>query len=554
MRIRTTPDPARDGNSGVDAARRPFPWRCAPVPPPKQTGGGTWARFARGYSVRECIPAWRVHPARQAAPAPRPTPPPPGGGRTPRGEMFRRFSLAVTSEASRPSLPCCRGRDRLGGGDGSRRPARVRAPRRGRAPISLALVPIAISLLAASPLTAQRCPDPSLTLGTWPPASYVRYLADDALEGRLAGSAGERCAGDYIAAQFQHLGLEPAGERGTYFQSLPLASAVNPHATGGTGRNVIALLPGSDTTLMAEAIVIGAHYDHLGHGGAFSMAPGDTSIHNGADDNASGVAAMLDAARRLVEMRPARTIVFVAFTGEEEGLLGSSFYAEHPSVPLSRTRAMLNLDMVGRLEDGPLLVYGVDTADEWRAMVDSAAATEGIQVRGGGDGFGASDQTSFYARGVPVLHFFTNVHADYHRPSDDFEKIDSPGLEHVAAIVAEVAAAVSARTAPLTFHRAAAPPPSSSGGGYGAYLGSIPDFTPVPDGVKLTGVRAGSPADKAGIGAGDVIVRLGEMEVHDLQGLTDALRAHRPGDTVRVDVLREGRRITVTATLGARGG
>jgi S1-C subfamily serine protease len=155
---------------------------------------------------------------------------------------------------------------------------------------------------------------------------------------------------------------------------------------------------------------------------------------------------------------------------------------------------------------------------------------------------------------VPVLHFFTNVHADYHRPSDDYDRIDAPGLERVGAIVARVAAEVAARPAPLAFHRAAAPPAASSGGGYGAYLGSIPDFTPVPDGVKLTGVRAGSPAEKAGIRAGDVIVRLGEMEVHDLQGLTDALRAHRPGDAVRVDVLRDGRRITTTATLGTRGG
>lgn len=314
--------------------------------------------------------------------------------------------------------------------------------------------------LTASAASAQACPDArAITRGVRAPLSHVRYLADDALQGRLAGSASERCAGDYIAAQFRALGLQPAGDAGTYFQSLPLASAVNPHATGGTGRNVVAVLRGADPALAGEAVIVGAHYDHLGHGGSFSMAPGDSSIHNGADDNASGVAAMLDIARRMARgPRPARSIVFIAFTGEEEGLLGSSFYAGHPAVALDRTRAMLNLDMVGRLGAGPLIVYGTDTADEWRAMVDSAAAAEGVQVRGGGgDGFGASDQTSFYARGLPVLHFFTNVHADYHRPGDDWEKIDAAGLEHVAAIVARVATGVAGRPGALTFHRAAAP-------------------------------------------------------------------------------------------------
>ena len=416
------------------------------------------------------------------------------------------------------------------------------------------LAPLAAVLAFAPALHAQACPDArALTRGVRAPLSHVRYLADDALQGRLAGTPSERCAGDYVADQLRRLGLQPAGDGGTYFQSLPLASAVNPHAPGGTGRNVVAVLRGADPALAGEAIVIGAHYDHLGHGGAFSMSPGDSAVHNGADDNASGVAALLDIAGRLARgPKPARTIVFVAFTGEEEGLLGSSFYASHPAVPLERTRAMLNLDMVGRLGAGPLIVYGTETADEWRAMVDSAAAAEGVQTRGGGDGFGASDQTSFYARGIPVLHFFTNVHTDYHRPSDDWEKVDAAGLEKVAAIVTRVARSAAAHPGALTFHRAAAPPPSASGSGYGAYLGSIPDFTPVPDGVKLSGVRGGSPAERAGIAAGDVIVKLGDMDVHDLQGLTNALRAHTPGDTVQIDILREGRRLTVTATLGSR--
>ncbi len=419
-----------------------------------------------------------------------------------------------------------------------------------------AALALAAAALAAPALRAQACPDAAaLTSGVQPPLAHVRYLADDALQGRMSGTPSERCAGDYIAAQFRRLRLQPAGDSGSFFQSLSLASAINPHAPGGTGRNVVAILRGADPRLADEAVVIGAHYDHLGRGGQFSMARGDSSVHNGADDNASGVAVLIDLAERLSRgARPARSIVFIAFTGEEEGLLGSAFYTSHPAVPLERTRAMLNLDMVGRLGAGPLIVYGVDTADEWKAVVDSAAAAEGVAVRGGGDGFGASDQTSFYARGLPVLHFFTNVHTDYHRPGDDWEKIDAAGLERVAAIVARVAGSVASRPGALTFRRAAAPTQVASAPGYGAYLGSIPDFTPVPDGVKLSGVRAGSPAEKAGIRAGDVIVKMGEMDVHDLQGLTNALRAHKPGDTVPVVLLRDGQRVTVTVTLGTRGG
>lgn len=416
----------------------------------------------------------------------------------------------------------------------------------------------AMAMVAGASAAAQTCPDGATTTrGVAAPLSHVRYLADDALGGRLAGSFGERCAGIYIAAEFRRLGLEPAGDGGSYFQAHPLVSATNPHASSTqTGRNVVALLRGADPALAAEAVVIGAHYDHLGDGGQFSLAQGDRSIHNGADDNASGVAALLDVAGRLARgPKPARTIVFIAFSGEEMGLLGSAHYAAHPAIPLARTRAMLNMDMVGRLGAGPLIVYGTDTAEEWSAAVERAAAAEGVAVRTGGDGFGASDQTSFYARDVPVLHFFTNTHEDYHRPSDDWEKLDAGGLVKVAGIVERVAREVAGRSGALTFRRSTAPPPrAASGGGYGAYLGSIPDFAPVERGVRLTGVRAGSPAEKAGIRAGDVIVRMGEMEVRDLQGLTDALRAHKPGDVVPVAVLRDGAPVTVTVTLSTRGG
>jgi aminopeptidase YwaD len=427
-------------------------------------------------------------------------------------------------------------------------------------PVIPTVVAAAAGFLLVAPLavSAQTCPDPGpVTSGLSLPLSAVRYLADDGLKGRLAGSDGERCAGDFIAREFARLGLKPGGENGTFFQSLDLASVLNPHAPGGTGRNVIATLEGSDPELKGEWVVVGAHYDHLGEGGTpNSLAPGERAIHNGADDNASGVATVLWVAERLASgARPARSVAFIAFTGEESGLLGSAYYVNHPASGPDPIVAMINLDMVGRLHGGTLLVYGVGTAVEWTALLEPAAARAGVAIATKGDGYGPSDHTSFYLKDVPVLHFFTNTHGDYHKPSDDWEKIDPKGLTAVATIVGDVAAAAANSRPRLTLKRGAGEPPKPGSGtsrGYGAWLGSVPDFTPVERGVKLSGVTKGSPADTAGIRAGDVIVGLGTHDVADLQGMTDALRAHKPGDVVDVQVLRGGERVTLKVTLGSR--
>lgn len=399
------------------------------------------------------------------------------------------------------------------------------------------------------------CPDvDSLTGDAALPFQAVRYLADDALEGRLAGSRGARCAARFIAGQFRMLGLRPAGDDGGYFQSLPLASAVTPHAPGGTGRNVVAILPGSDAALAGEAVVVGAHFDHLGRGPFGSLAPEDSGqVHNGADDNASGVAALLLVARELSGTpHPARSVIFAAFTGEELGLLGSSFYVEHPVVPAESTTAMVNMDMVGRLGQAPLIVYGLGTAPEWSGILDDAVRGTGLTLAYQDAGYGPSDQTSFYAHGIPVLHFFTNVHGDYHRPTDDWQKIDEGGIRRVAGLVARIVRSVANGPAPLTYLAGAGKPPSEEKGGYGSYLGTVPDFAPVPRGVRLSAVTAGSPADRAGLRGGDVIVGFEGDSIADLYALTDALRSHPPGDTVRVTVLREGRERTFTAVLGSR--
>lgn len=385
-----------------------------------------------------------------------------------------------------------------------------------------------------------------------------RYLSDDALEGRLAGTAGAGCAAEYIAYTFRRLGLAPAGDDGAYFQDVPLRSAVNPHAPGGTGRNVLALLPGSDRGMADEYVVVGAHFDHLGMGGASSLARGDHAIHNGADDNASGVAAMLKVAEALaVGPRPRRPVLFMAFTGEESGLLGSAHWVNHPTVPIENVVAMLNMDMVGRLADNGLVVYGTGTAAEWQEMVAPELDRLGIErVSYVPDGYGASDQTSFYMRDIPVLHFFTNTHADYHRPSDDWDRIDEEGIESIARLVAGLTRTVGSGERLAVIPDVGAPRTAQgdpdTAPGYGAYLGSIPDFSPVDYGVLLDGVRGGSPADEAGLQAGDIIVALGGMEVADLYALTDALRAHKPGDVVTIEWLRDGERMRAETTLASR--
>ena len=385
----------------------------------------------------------------------------------------------------------------------------------------------------------------------------VRYLASDLLAGRLTGSPGADSAAEYIARRFRQVGLQPPP--GGWFQPFTIAAdapaASHAGVAGATGRNVIGILPGRDPTLRNEVVIVGAHYDHLGKGGAFALDPDSAdAIHNGADDNASGTAALVRIAARLEEEPPARTVVFIAFSGEELGLLGSAHYVKQPSYPLAATRAMINLDMVGRLRNDRLIVYGSATAGEFPALLDSLNWYHRFQLHHEGDGYGRSDQSSFYAAGIPVLHVFTDLHEDYHRATDDWEKLDLEGLRRVADFTAALVTAVANRESPLAYVNLPPPATQSTGGGYGAYLGSVPDMTGGVRGVRLSGVRPDSPADRAGIRAGDVIVRIGQHEVGDLPAMTEALRAHQPGDVADVVVLRDGVEHTFRVTFGRRGG
>jgi acetylornithine deacetylase/succinyl-diaminopimelate desuccinylase-like protein len=327
---------------------------------------------------------------------------------------------------------------------------------------------------------------------------------------------------------------------------------------GLVGKNVIGLLPGHDPSLRNETVIVGAHYDHLGLGGFGSLDPDSAGkVHNGADDNASGAAMLIQVAARLAQAPPARTVLFIAFSGEELGLLGSAHYVKQPLYPLSATIAMINLDMVGRLRNGRLIVYGARTAKEFPALLDSLNWHAGFDLKAQGDGYGPSDQSSFYAAGRPVLHVFTDLHDDYHRTTDDWEKVDPEGFRRVSNFTLGLVTALANRPTRLTPVDATPPPSHGTAAAmptYGTYLGTIPDMTDNPGGVRLLGVRAGSPAERAGLRGDDIITRIGDLDVPDLQAMTNALRSHAPGDTVSI-VIRRGNQITtVRATLGTRGG
>jgi hypothetical protein len=415
---------------------------------------------------------------------------------------------------------------------------------------------IATLLLAAATLTTFQ--QDSLSPAARRVLADVQFLADDRQEGRGLGTAGLERAGAYIRDAFARAGLQVSYQDFTVPPDAP--AVLHTNLGGKPTRNVVAILPGASPALRGAVVVIGAHYDHLGMGGFGAMDPDSTGkVHNGADDNASGTAALLEIGRVLAARgtKPARTIVLVAFSGEELGTLGSSFFVQHAlPQPIDSLYAMLNLDMVGRMRSARLLALGSATAKEFPALLDSLNNPPRFDLRATGDGWGPSDHAVFYAARRPVLHFFTDLHDDYHRATDDWEKLNVTGIAQVAQFVADLGWTLANRTGTLTFVDAPRPQPTAggSGSGYGAYLGTIPDMTGggSPDGVRITGVRAGSPAETAGLKAGDVITAIGAKRVVNLFDMTDALRAHQPGDTVVIVTKREGAERRVTAVLGKR--
>ncbi len=326
-----------------------------------------------------------------------------------------------------------------------------------------------------------------------------------------------------------------------------------------TVHNVVAYLPGEQSS---EYVVVGAHYDHLGLGGRYSLAPSQTgTIHPGADDNASGAAGVLEIARLMKDSRPPRRgVLFLEFAGEELGLLGSNYYVNHPELPLNDAVAMINMDMIGRIRDHKVYVGGSGTGTTFAPVLKSEEGMDGIVTdlteRAG---YGSSDHTSFTAKQIPTLFFFSGLHADYHRPGDTWDKINGVEAIHLLAYISDIVDKLAASPDRPRFVAVAEPEnphaaSSGSGGGsgYGPYFGSIPDFTELPNGVRFADIKAGSPAARAGLKAGDVLTEFDGKPIQNLYDFTYALRAKKPGDEVVVKVLRGSQPIEARVLLRER--
>jgi Zn-dependent M28 family amino/carboxypeptidase len=326
-----------------------------------------------------------------------------------------------------------------------------------------------------------------------------------------------------------------------------------------TVHNVDAYLPGTTD----EYVIVGAHYDHLGLGGQYSLAPSLTgTVHPGADDNASGTAGVIELARWFSKQpKQKRGILFLTFAGEEEGLLGSAFWAAHPELPIEKAVAMVNMDMIGRVRGGKLYVGGTATGSTLRALIQHLATRNpelNVDYSEGPEA-GSSDHTSFIAKGVPSLFFFSGLHSDYHKPSDTWDKIDAPDAAKVLQLVAEVTDELRGEDGRPSFvkpapvaHGGGDPGPVSSGSGYGPWFGSVPDFGEGVTGVKFADVTGGSPAAKAGLKGGDVMVEFDGKPIGNLYDFTYALRGKKPGDEVKVKIVRDGKPLEVNVTLGKR--
>jgi hypothetical protein len=334
------------------------------------------------------------------------------------------------------------------------------------------------------------------------------------------------------------------------------ALTVSIETTQATVNNVLAYLPGKTD----EYVIIGAHYDHLGRGNFDSLAPSQIGqIHPGADDNASGTAGVLELARLLAPQKGQlrRGILFASFAGEELGLLGSAAWVKEPTRPLEKCVAMLNMDMIGRIKDQKVYIGGVGTGSTLKAVVEQAQKEEnsGFKIEYSPGGYSSSDHTSFVAKKIPVLFFFSGLHSDYHKPSDTWDKIDPDAAARLLNVVGETGELLAdAEERPSFIVVAEDQPGGRSGGpgGYGPYFGSIPDFGQVETGVKFSDVKPGSPAAKAGLKAGDILVQFGDKPIKNLYDFTDALRRSKVGDVVEVKVLRDGQPVTASVKLEQR--
>ena len=335
--------------------------------------------------------------------------------------------------------------------------------------------------------------------------------------------------------------------------TLHLWLHIDIETTRATVNNVLAWLPGQTD----EYVMIGAHYDHLGRGNFDSLAPSQIGqVHPGADDNASGTAGVLELARLLARRggQLKRSILFMNFAGEELGLLGSAAWVKDPTRPLAKAVAMINMDMIGRIKDDKVYIGGVGTGSSFKSVLEQAQKDASFKIEYSAGGYSSSDHTSFVTKKIPVLFFFSGLHSDYHKPSDTWDKINAPSAARLLDMVGNVAVQLADATDAPAFQVVAEdkPPTGGGGGGYGPYFGSIPDFGQTENGVKFSDVKPNSPAAKAGLKAGDILVQFGNKPIKNLYDFTDALRRSKVGDVVDVKVMRDGQPVTASVKLEQR--
>ncbi len=374
----------------------------------------------------------------------------------------------------------------------------------------------------------------------------VVYLASDYLEGREAGLQGERLAADYIAWRFDQIGLSPKGEQGTWFHDFDFTYRSNPHAASGEeriGRNVAGFLDnGADHT-----VVIGAHYDHLGYGEFGSLHAGEPAIHNGADDNASGIAAMLYIAESLQGEGRAKNnnYLFLAFSAEELGLIGSKNWVQSPTLDLGTVNYMLNMDMVGRLnEEKVLAINGAGTSPAWKPALEEIQVA-GITAKTSDSGIGPSDHTSFYQQDIPVLHFFTGQHTDYHKPIDDAALVNFEGILSVSDFMLALIEKLDDQ-GELEFTATKNEDQGRAASSFKVTLGVMPDYVYNGDGMKVDSVVEGRPGQVGGMQDGDVVIRIGDIEVGDIYDYMEGLSQFESGEETTVVVKRGEEEVTLT--------
>ena len=377
---------------------------------------------------------------------------------------------------------------------------------------------------------------------------HISILSDDKLEGRGTGAEGGNTAAAYIEKEFKAIGLLPLGNVNSFSQSFPFKAGVHNTGKEGTATNVIGFIDnGAPTT-----IVIGGHYDHLGLGndGSSLDANPANKIHNGADDNASGTAGVIELARhyKTNKKKEKNNFLFICFSGEELGLLGSKYFTEHPTTDLSKVTYMINMDMIGRLDPvgKDLSISGTGTSGEWEPLLQKLSSDK-LKIKTDSSGMGPSDHASFYLKSIPALHFFTGSHSDYHKPSDDADKINVAGEKEVLDLIIRVISQLEGKPK-LTFLTTK----NKSMGAARSFkvtLGVMPSYSSQEEGLKVDGVSEGKPAQKAGITTGDLIIQMGELKIKDISAYMEALGKFEKGQTIPVKVKRGKEEVVVNVTF-----